>query len=398
MEPAAGVGQEEIEDKMKDESPSFSSSSPSLATPSSLPMHLAHVSRTIEEFLSASVVAPEPPPSLLPEDGGEASPTRTVSSRPQQQQESQSAATLAPLLVAQLTDVIDALLPKSRRKPEKEAEEERGNPSISPWTFAYHQSRGARAEGVRALLRLFQQQLLRSQDSEAGGVLRAAMACLVALLEHDRSHQYLAVRVWDEEMDGRCGGEGGIQRFLLHAYMDRWVREDGGMDKSRGGTDGQVASFLNFAAAASFSSSWCGFDTRRQIARREQALFLRLWALLGASQPLSLPASDVTLLATVLLGPIYAATAANPPLSPPRRRQQPREEDDGEGEATEERERHPLLVPALELLAQAARGSPAFRLCLRTGNQRERNMCVFLRERASKTMDGWSSRSSSTPH
>lgn len=342
-------------------------------------MALAHAARAIEEFLHAGVA----------DEGARAVTAAAASELQEGELEWQSptrragggAAALAPLLVAQLEDVVRAL---GGEAEVKQRQQQRDDGSVTnSWAFAYHQSRGARAEGVAALLRLLRRQLRPSTSpSSTPSVLGAAMKALVALLERDRTYQYLAVRAFEEEdEEGDVDAGESLQGFLLHAYAARWHREEEAQPGDNTVEQDQCpSSFLS----SSSSSTATAADGPRQ-----QALFLRLWALLAASQPLDLPAHDLSLLARVLLGPIYRATAAQPPLSPPRRRRnrqqhRPRgsvwgspEEEEGGDDEEADRDRHPLLVPSLELLAQAARASPAFWLCLRATNRRERNMCVY---------------------
>lgn len=334
-------------------------------------MALAHAARAIEEFLSASVA----------DEGARAAAT-AASEFQEFESPTREAAALAPLLVAQLQDVVRALGDAGPQQRQQHRQRE-----AAAWEFAYHESRGARAEGVAALLRLLRQQLPSAPPPQTAPVLSTAMTALVALLKRDRTYQYLAVRAFEEEAEDA----GSLQGFLLHAYAARWHR--GEEDNDGGGIEQQQdpsSSFLSPATTTTAAAAAAAVDDPRQ-----QALFLRLWALLAASQPLDLPAHDLPLLARVLLGPIYRATAAPPPLSRVRRRQRrrhrprgldwgsPEEEgcgeeggDDDEEDVTAAQDRHPLLVPSLELLAQAARASPAFRLCLRAANRRERNMCV----------------------
>ena len=346
-------------------------------------MALAHAARAIEEFLHAGV-ADEGARAVTAAAASELqegelewrSPTRRAGG---------AAAALAPLLVAQLEDVVRALGGEAEKQQQQRDDGSSSGGATNSWAFAYHQSRGARAEGVAALIRLLRRQLRPSTPpSSTPSVLVAAMKALVALLERDRTYQYLAVRAFEEEEEG--GGDVGesLQGFLLHAYAARWHREE----KNEAGEGGDGDNSVDQDQyPSSFLSSASSSTTTAADGPRQQALFLRLWALLAASQPLDLPAHDLPLLARVLLGPIYRATAAQPPLSPPRRRRnrqrhRPRGSvwgspvGEGEEEGEADRDRHPLLVPSLELLAQAARASPAFRLCLRATNHRERNMCV----------------------
>jgi hypothetical protein len=375
--------------------------------PSSVPMALAHVARTIDEFLreSESAAADAAAAWRCGEEEraeeackGEGESPATAAAR--REGGDASAAALVPLLIAQLKDVVQSLGNKQQQQQQQQQHrrwrwQDAAGPTTTrnPWAFAYHQSRGARAEGVRALLRLLIHQLRAGGGGDAASVVlaKATMGCLVALLERDRAHHYLAVRVFEEEEEETAEGGGvGLQGILLHAYAACWDR--GGEGENEGESSQQGASFLSSSPSSSSpSSSSASSGPRSQATEQQQqqqqqqqqlqALFLRLWALLAASQPLELPASDLPLLARILLAPIYRATASSPPLSPPRRRRQrgvqggEEREDERWGRAENP---HPLLVPSLELLAQAARASPALRLCLRARNHRERNMCVSL--------------------
>jgi hypothetical protein len=263
-------------------------------------------------------------------------------------------------LVAQLKDVVQALGSKQQGQQPRAAVTDPG-----PWAFAYHSSRGVRAEGIRALLRLLRQQ---RSESAPSSVLKATMSCLVALLERDRAHQYLAVRAFEEMVEEGEASE-SLQGFFLHAYAACWGPAQRGKEEGQGHGETKQSSFLS---SSSSSSAFGITDRGQQQHEKTQALFLRLWALLAASQLLALPAGDLPLLARILLAPIYRATASAPPLSPPRRRRgKEQEHEGGDGKRCHP---HPLLLPSLELLAQVARASPAFRLCLRAENHRERNM------------------------
>ena len=267
---------------------------------------------------------------------------------------------IRPLLLAQLADIRSALQAGRSAKPQPPA----------PWSFAYRESSGARAEGVQGLLRLWRRLAparldtrggrgaAHHHDEPASEVLSAVTGCLIALLERDRSYQYLALRLWEEDEAAGSGSGGSLQGFVLRVYA-AWCQQGGDPH-----------------------------DQRPSVA--ERAALLRLWALLAARQPLEVSPVDFPLLADVLLLPVLSATASAAPLSPRKGKARVRDGEPssphsqgGEEEGTPNAASLLLLLPSLHVLGHAARASPAFRLFLRALNQRERGMyvraCVNLR-------------------